>query len=121
MKSKPSKFLEQHRIIDGPMLSDKSFGNNGAFDVVYKSVIISIIVSDQDHWDHVSVHATGFAGERTPKWDEMCYVKGLFFKPSECAIQFHPARSCYVNTHPHVLHLWRHQSGSMRMPPREMV
>jgi hypothetical protein len=37
----------------------------------------------------------------------MCFVKGLFWDDEDVAIQFHPAKSEYVNFHPFALHLWR--------------
>lgn len=57
-------------------------------------------------WDHVSVSLA----HRTPNWEEMELVKQLFFKEYEWAVQYHPAKSYYVNLHPNCLHIWRPQS-----------
>src|SRR3954463_731637 len=54
-------------------------------------------------WEHVSVSTR----RRPPNWQEMCFVKDLFWEPEECVVQFHPPRSEYINNHPHCLHLWR--------------
>ena len=70
-----------------------------------------------DHWDHVSVSLM----TRTPTWDEMCFVKELFFEDAECVVQFHPAKTDYVNLNENVLHLWRPADGVVRMPPKECV
>lgn len=68
-------------------------------------------------WDHVSVSLA----DRCPTWAEMCFVKDLFFEDEECVVQFHPAKSQYVNDNPNVLHLWRICDGSFPMPPKECV
>ena len=66
------------------------------------------IASREGTWDHVSVHARDGNKQRTPTWDEMAYVKSMFWDDEEEAIQYHPRRSEYVNLHPNVLHLWYH-------------
>lgn len=53
---------------------------------------------------------------KLPSWDEMCWIKHLFFKPEECVVQFHPPAERYVNYEP-VLHLWRPQDIEFPMPP----
>lgn len=76
-------------------------------------------------WDHVSVHVRvdirGELRQRVPSWDEMCFVKDLFFDPEEAAMQLHPPKSLYVNHHGFVLHLWRSHNRSIQMPPLFMV
>jgi len=54
-------------------------------------------------WEHVSVSTSS----RPPNWEEMVFVKDLFWDAEDCVVQFHPPRSDYVNCHPYVLHLWR--------------
>jgi hypothetical protein len=78
---------------------------------------LKVIVSDGLGWDHVSVSHSA----RVPTWDEMCWVKQLFFRPDECVVQFHPKQSDYVNMHSNCLHMWRMQEGEFPMPPRECV
>ena len=54
-------------------------------------------------WEHLSV-----SNEFTcPKWDEMCMMKGIFWKEEETCVQYHPARADYVNYHPNCLHIFR--------------
>ena len=72
---------------------------------------------DGEPWDHVSVSKV----DKPPTWEEMCYVKLLFFGDDECVVQFHPPKSQYVNLHPNVLHLWKLANGSFPMPPIECV
>lgn len=64
-------------------------------------------------WDHVSVSYPS----RTPTWEEMCFVKNLFFLPEEIAVEYHPAKSEYKNLHPHCLHIWRYQAMAIPTPP----
>jgi hypothetical protein len=116
---KITKWLEERRIA-GPRGELA-----GAFVVPSPSAkgwYLEMIVSDGMDWDHVSVKAADPGGHlRTPTWDEMVYVKDLWFKQEECALQYHPAKKDYVNCHPHVLHLWRPQKLDIPMPPKVMV
>ena len=76
-------------------------------------------------WDHVSVHARFIKDSklqmRCPTWDEMCYLKDLFFEDEECVMQLHPSKSNYVNNHPYVLHLWRPLTETIPTPPNLFV
>lgn len=71
-------------------------------------------------WDHVSVSLDN-CKSKTPTWEEMCFVKDLFFEPEDCVVQFHPPQSKYVNHHHGVLHLWRQISGTFPLPPKICV
>lgn len=64
-------------------------------------------------WEHVSVSLP----DRCPTWDEMCYVKSLFWDVEDCVLQFHPPESRYVNNHPYCLHLWRPTGVDIPTPP----
>ena len=78
---------------------------------------LAVIYSNGGGWDHVSVSLMN----RCPTWDEMCFVKEIFFDPEECCIEYHPARKDYVNIHPTCLHIWRPQNHEIPMPPKYMV
>ncbi|CAM3772184.1 DUF7694 domain-containing protein [Vibrio vulnificus] len=104
----PFKVPEKYRIkqgINGMMQSDETFGNNGLF--IIKSAKLksplTVIASDGADWEHVSVSLT----HRTPTWEEMSFVKSLFWDDEDAVIQIHPPKSQYVNNHPYTLHLWR--------------
>jgi len=103
----PSPELERHRIRTGQLASDERFGNNGFFIVQQSgsSFVLNVIASDGEGWEHVSVRVRG--QKRCPTWDEMCYVKNLFWRPEECVIQYHPPEEVYVTLHQYVLHLWK--------------
>lgn len=115
----PNKFrLRNHPTI----ASDDSYGNNGAFSIPVKfGVIAWIVASDGEGWEHVSVHIMEKGRERTPSWDEMCEVKNLFWDEEDCVIQYHPAKSEYVNRHKHTLHLWRPIGIVIPIPNKIMV
>lgn len=68
-------------------------------------------------WDHVSVSLR----DRCPVWSEMCFIKDLFWFPSECVVQYHPPKADYVNCHPNCLHMWRSQNVEFPRPPSLFV
>ncbi len=77
------------------------------------------IASDGRGWEHVSVSIPG--EPHCPSWEDMAYVKDQFWLPVECAVQFHPPKDKYVNTHPYVLHIWRPLECEIPVPGRELV
>lgn len=129
-----TEHIECFRITNGRdtrFNTDSSYGMNGAFQIRYakdNAIEFFVIVSDGSGmvdnvpWEHVSararrVNGAGRAYERVPSWEEMCWLKELFWRDDEVAVQYHPKKSDYVNLHPHVLHLWRFTGGDMPTPP----
>jgi len=120
---------EKYRIKQGPQGTDFTAGNNGAFELppMIGSRRLFIIASDGrdwqqagldgEAWEHVSVHVLEGKKTSTPTWREMAAIKDLFWDPEDVVIQFHPARSQYVNLHPNVLHLWRPTQSKLPTPP----
>lgn len=101
---------------------------NGHFRVRVGEVWLNVMASDGRDWpaplgppwEHVSVSV--FGDRRCPTWDEMCAVKAMFWADEECVVQFHPAKSEYVNYHPYTLHLWRPCGDRLfPTPPAECV
>lgn len=119
MRPAPNDRVEQFRITSGPKASDASYGNNGAFRFPGASerAALNVIASDGAGWEHVSVSTRG----RCPTWEEMCWVKDLFWDDEEVVVQYHPARSDYVKTHPYCLHLWKPVMGELPKPYVWMV
>jgi hypothetical protein len=68
-------------------------------------------------WEHVSVSRE----DRCPTWEEMCWVKDLFWRPVECVIQLHVPAADHINFHPHCLHMWRPIGIDLPMPPGDAV
>jgi hypothetical protein len=110
---------EKHRIRTGRFRSGPRDGNNGAFWI--RSLKLErpllVIASDGLGWEHVSVSLP----ERTPTWEEMAFVKALFWDPEDAVMELHPPRSQYINNHPHCLHLWRPIGVEIPLPPAETV
>ena len=123
---KMSKFKvpERYRVLSGPLGSGIANGNNGAFQIPLKKYPKKIeafaIASDGMGWEHVSVSIMT-AAKRTPTWDEMQYIKVLFWGNSETVIQFHPTESEYVDMHKYTLHLWRKIGVTHELPPNILV
>lgn len=80
---------------------------------------LTILVSDGEGWDHVSVSTP--AGTDAPTWAEMCWVKDQFFEAREYAVEYHPPHERYINVHPNCLHIWRPQNERVPMPPLALV
>jgi hypothetical protein len=112
------------------LAGDESDGNNGAFFIPNRAakprglstreasaVPLKVIASDGAGWEHVSVSLP----TRCPTWEEMAYIKGVFWGDGDCVVQFHPSRSEYVNNHPCCLHLWRAIDAVMPLPPSLLV
>lgn len=109
--------LEKHRVTSGPFGSSYTDGNNGLFFIPYCSHELKVIVSDGGGWDHVSVSLPN----RCPNWEEMAFIKRLFFRDDETVIQFHPKESEYVNRCNTCLHMWKKQGQDHELPPNWMV
>jgi hypothetical protein len=114
------KVPEQYRIITGARATPQNCGNYGNFCFKRNGFQYNIIASDLG-WEHVSVHCSVGKRNITPTWEQMCFVKDLFWGKEDCVIQFHPPQSQYVNVHPHVLHLWRPVDTDLPTPPKIMV
>lgn len=57
-----------------------------------------------------------------PKWrGSVIWSFGGGFNENETVVQYHPAKSDYVNNMPNCLHLWRPQDQPMPVPPPIMV
>lgn len=120
MRDKPIEKMEQGRRTTGHYASPRG-AQHGAFSVVGpRGQVLAILSSGSDNetgWEHVSVSLQ----HRTPNWQEMCWVKDMFWTEDEVVIQYHPARAEYVNLHPYCLHLWRPLQGDILMPPSLLV
>lgn len=125
MRPKLPEIVESGRVRDGSWGSGQSDGLNGMFLLVGPTCTeLGIIASDgrgpeAQGWEHVSVSCPGRS--RMPNWVEMCFVKDLFWEPEETVVQFHPAKSEYVNYHPGTLHMWRNIVSPISTPPSILV
>lgn len=113
--------LELGRIVRGDYASTKASGPYGAFIIFGPcgqdlKIISSGACNESEGWEHVSISVR----QRPPNWQEMCFVKDLYWEPEECVLQFHPPHSEYVNNHPFCLHLWK-SPDVIKLPPRILV
>lgn len=84
---------------------------NGARDEL--RVMVSAGDIPEMPWEHVSVSLR----TRCPTWEEMAWVKSLFWGDDESVIQYHPPKSEYVSFHPFCLHLWKPIGIELPRPP----
>lgn len=115
------KVPEKNRITQGQLKSTKADGNNGAFAFLKDHTYFFIIASDGEGWEHVSVHCRKFGKDQTPTWDEMCFIKSLFWDDLDVVIQYHPSSKDYINNHKNTLHLWRPDFTELPKPPKYLV
>ena len=112
--------LERHRN-SRPPFDSRPGERFGAFAFRRNGIGIVVIATDGGGpglgWEHVSVSIPGIP--RCPTWDEICFIKDLFWDATETVVQFHPKASEYVNRHPYVLHLWKR--GEIELPPSIFV
>lgn len=117
-----SQKLEPYRVRNGFFASQPG-EDAGAFTIPGpRGENLRIIASSGDpsidvHWEHVSVSLR----HRTPTWEEMCYVKSLFWDEEETVMQLHPPKSRWINNHRYCLHLWRPLQAMIPLPPDETV
>lgn len=82
-----------------------------------ETVIFAVMADNQTDWGHVSVSMR----DRCPTWEEMCFIKDLFWDEHETVVQFHPPKSDYVNVAKYCLHLWHYNKSEMPRPPKIYV
>lgn len=119
----PNKYRLRNSLF---LASDDSYGNNGMFIIPHYRVadyFFAVQASDGEGWEHASVSLTMKKKnvERCPTWEEMCYVKDLFWDKEDTVIQYHPAEKNYVNMHKYVLHLWRPVDIELPLPDPLMI
>lgn len=108
---------EPLRLTRGTLRTDASYGNNGVFLFRVNGHDLRVIASDGAGWNHISVSLA----HRCPTWGEMCLAKSLFWDGEDCAIQYHPPQSEYVDCHPHCLHVWQPQGIPFPRPDPALV
>lgn len=119
MKDKVPEELERCRVVTGFMGSNASYGWNGVFEIKHRGKWYTLIISDGMGFEHVSVEVDN--AKRCPTWEEMNWIKDLCWKEDEWVVQYHPAKTDYVNVHPYVLHLWRPIDVELPKPEKIMV
>ena len=113
MKTPPN----QCRVTTGIWGTSPKDGSNGIFIVPINGRALTVVASDGEGWEHVSVSLPN----RNPNWGEMCAIKSLFWGEEETVIQYHPPKSQYVNNHPYCLHLWKPKDKEVLLPPSNLI
>lgn len=119
--------IEKFRLTTGPMASDEKYGFNGFFLIKHDGVMLRAQSSDATAWkqsgmkgkpwEHVSVSIE----DRCPTWEEMEFVRDLFWHESETVMQLSVPRAQHVNMHPYCLHLWKPIGLKIPLPPSILV
>lgn len=117
MRAAFSDRVERARVNAGPRFTSSRGDPFGLFELRTNAGerlrVLASPGSDEIPWEHVSVSTP----TRCPTWEEMAWVKSLFFDDEEAVVQFHPPRAHYVNYHPYCLHLWRPLGVELALPP----
>lgn len=122
------KVPEDNRFFSNthPMSTTKADGNNGVFFIPHyriKDYIFQVIASDGKGWEHVSVQVMHRKGSSTRccTWEEMSWIKDLFWDENDTVVQYHPPKKEYVNNAEFVLHLWRPVGKHLPRPKSILV
>lgn len=84
-----------------------------------KGMFLLCMASNGSGWEHVSISIPTI--DRCPTWEEMCFVKSLFWDDEDTVVQFHPPKKEHVSYHDYCLHLWRESGTNFKTPPSIMV
>lgn len=123
MKKAPEQYRLKNHIALG---STRDSGNNGFFIIPHYKIDgyqFNCMISDGEGWEHVSITISSRLRkvERCPTWQEMCFIKDIFWAEDELVLQYHPPKSEHVNNHPYCLHLWKPVGVEVPAPPSIMV
>lgn len=58
---------------------------------------------------------------KTPSWEQMSFMKEIFWSDDEVCMQLHPKKEDYVDNMRYCLHIWRPIDKEIPMPPSIMV
>ena len=106
-------------IKNNPKIEIKRAKIDGVFGILHITGLrkCTFIASWGLGWEHVSVCPEN----RCPDWEEMCKIKDMFWNDDETVVQYHPAKSSYVNLMQNCLHLWRPIGQEIPVPPVLLV
>ncbi len=127
MRRNPTKRIEQRRVTTGPLASDKSYKGTGAFMLNLKGVSLTVIASDGSDWSECGLpgkaweHVSVSVRVRCPTWEEMDYVKRIFWRDDETVMQLHVPRDQHISFHDTCLHLWKPTGFEIPLPPSQTV
>lgn len=119
--------VDRARIRTGPYASTTADGYQGAFSFRRSSGQLNVIASDGRDWQECGLHppiwehVSVSCANRCPTWDEMKWIRSLFWDNSETVLQLHPPTDRYVNCHEYCLHLWKPVGVAIPLPPTSCI
>lgn len=126
MRLPTSPDLEKFRAVHPTLGASPPRSQFGYFEINFGGELLRVISSGgattrskraRVEWEHVSVSLI----DRCPTWDEMVFVKQLFWADDETVLQFHPMKSQYINAMPFCLHLWKAIGINHPLPPSDCL
>lgn len=124
MRKAPNVRIEKYRDNSNEKFKSPKGVNYGLFIIPKIGDALKVISSGNSEdnpyakgWEHVSVSLK----KRCPTWDEMSFIKKLFWRDDETVIQFHPKNEKYVNEMRYCLHLWKKVNHDYELPPQELI
>ena len=123
------KNIEEIKKTPGMII--KKQGKDGfggtVFPIEYKNGKVKII-NDIDKalhfifsWGCEFEHLSVSTPVKTPTWEQMCFMKDIFWNEDEVCMQIHPKKENYVNIMTYCLHIWKPISKEIPTPPNIMV
>ena len=125
MRKSLPKEINKCRVRSGEYASDDSYGMTGCFQIPCPAtgVVLCVLSSDGSDWEKAALgpnvweHVSVSLRARTPTWEEMDFIKRLFWKDSETVLQLHVPRDQHINNVETCLHLWRPKELEVPLPP----
>lgn len=122
---------EVGEIINTPGMYIKKKGPDGfggtVFPIEYKKGKMKV-VNDVDKalhfifsWGCGFEHLSVSTPTKTPTWEQMCFMKEIFWRDDEVCMQLHPKKEDYVNNMEYCLHIWKPIERAIPMPPSIML
>ena len=118
-------------IINTPGMYIKRKGTDGfggtVFPIEYRKGKMKV-VNDVDKalhfifsWGCGFEHLSVSTPIKTPTWEQMCFMKELFWRDDEVCMQLHPKKEDYVNNMEYCLHIWKPIEKEIPTPPSIML
>ena len=122
---------EVGEIINTPGMYIKKKGPDGfggtVFPIEYRKGKMKV-VNDVDKalhfifsWGCGFEHLSVSTPIKTPTWEQMCFMKEIFWKDDEVCMQLHPKKEDYVNNMEYCLHIWKPIEKEIPTPPSIML
>lgn len=108
------------------MEGQDGFGGT-VYKITYKNGKLKVSNKYEDNLNFIFSWGCGFehlsvsTPVRTPTWEQMCFMKDIFWRDDEVCMQLHPKKEDYVDNMPYCLHIWKPIDKEIPTPPSIMV